>query len=77
MLQLLKVKIEFGDITFVIKLDRLDRDTADMTQLIKEFDSMGVVVGFLDDGISTERAMGKMTATILSVIAEAERQRIL
>jgi DNA invertase Pin-like site-specific DNA recombinase len=30
--------------------------------------------GFLDDGISTE---GKMVVTILSAVAQAERQRIL
>ncbi|ELI9034849.1 TPA: recombinase family protein [Proteus mirabilis] len=76
-LQLLKVKVESGDIILVKKLDRLGRDTADMIQLIKEFDSMGVAVRFLDDGISTEGSMGKMVVTILSAVAEAERQRIL
>ncbi|EPJ3803551.1 recombinase family protein [Morganella morganii] len=76
-LKLLKVKVESGDIILVKKLDRLGRDTADMIQLIKEFDSMGVAVRFLDDGISTEGSMGKMVVTILSAVAEAERQRIL
>jgi DNA invertase Pin-like site-specific DNA recombinase len=38
----------------VKKLDRLGRDTADMIQLIKEFDSMDIYIRFLDDGISTE-----------------------
>lgn len=66
-----------GDIILVKKLDRLGRDTADIIQLIKEFDSMGVAVRFLDDGISTEGSMGKMVVTILSAVAEAERQRIL
>ena len=59
------------------KLDRLGRDTADMIQLIKEFDEMGVAIRFLDDGISTEGTMGKMVVTILSAVAEAERLRIL
>jgi hypothetical protein len=31
------------------KLDRLGRDTADMIQLIKEFDEMGVAIHFLDE----------------------------
>lgn len=30
-----------------------------------------------DDGISTEGTMGKMVVTILSAVAQAERQRIL
>ncbi|MGA4658221.1 recombinase family protein [Proteus terrae] len=76
-LQLLKIKVECGDIVLVKKLNHLRRDTADMIQLIKEFDSMGVAVRFLDDGISAEGAMGKMVVTILSAVAEAERRRIL
>lgn len=38
---------------------------------------MGIYIRFLDDGISTEGAMGKMVVTILSAVAEAERLRIL
>lgn len=48
-----------------------------MIQLIKDFDAIGVSIRFLDDGISTEGAMGKMIVTILSAVAQAERQRIL
>ena len=76
-LQLLRLKVEDGDVILVKKLDRLGRDTADMIQLIKEFDSLGVAVRFLDDGISTEGSMSKMVVTILSAVAQAERQRIL
>ena len=76
-LKLLRVKVEEGDVILVKKLDRLGRDTADMIQLIKEFDEMGVAIRFLDDGISTEGAMGKMVVTILSAVAQAERHRIL
>lgn len=76
-LNLLQIKVESGDVILVTKLDRLGRDTADMIQLIKEFDEMGVAVRFIDDGISTEGAMGKMVVTILSAVAQAERQRIL
>lgn len=61
----------------VKKLDRLGRDTADMIALIKEFDKMGVAVCLLDDGISTEGTIGKIIVTILSAVAQAERQRIL
>ena len=76
-LQLLQLKVEEGDVILVTKLDRLGRDTADMIQLIKAFDDMGVAIRFLDDGISTEGTMGKMVVTILSAVAQAERQRIL
>jgi DNA invertase Pin-like site-specific DNA recombinase len=76
-LNLLKMKVEHGDLILVKKLDRLGRDTADMIQLIKEFDESGVSVRFIDDGISTEGSIGKMVVTILSAVAQAERQRIL
>ncbi|MBS2046565.1 recombinase family protein, partial [Klebsiella pneumoniae] len=52
-LDLLRMKVEEGDVILVKKLDRLGRDTADMIQLIKEFDAQGVAVRFIDDGIST------------------------
>lgn len=76
-LDLLRMKVEEGDVILVKKLDRLGRDTSDMIQLIKEFAKTGVFVRFLDDGISTEGSMGKMVVTILSAVAEAERHRIL
>ncbi len=76
-LNLLRVKVERGDVILVTKLDRLGRDTADMINLIKEFDELGVPIRFLDDGISTEGTMGKMIVTILSAVAQAERMRIL
>ena len=76
-LQLLQVKVEHGDVILVTKLDRLGRDTADMIQLIKDFDNLGVAFRFLDEGLSTEGTMGKMVVTILSAVAQAERRRIL
>lgn len=76
-LDLLRMKVEEGDVILVKKLDRLGRDTADMIQLVKEFDSQGVAVRFIDDGISTDGEMGKMVVTILSAVAQAERGRIL
>ncbi len=71
------MKVEEGDVILVKKLDRLGRDTADMIQLIKEFDAQGVAVRFIDDGISTDGDMGQMVVTILSAVAQAERRRIL
>ncbi|EFB8325377.1 recombinase family protein [Escherichia coli] len=76
-LDLLRMKVEEGDVILVKKLDRLGRDTADMIQLIKGFDTQGVAVRFIDDGISTEGEMGQMVVIILSAVAQAERRRIL
>lgn len=76
-LQLLRLKVEAGDVVLVKKLDRLGRNTVDMVQLIDEFDKAGIAVRFIDDGISTEGTMGKMVVTILTAVAQAERARIL
>jgi len=76
-LKLLRMKVEEGDTILVKKLDRLGRDTADMVNLIKDFDQMSVAIRFLDDGINTEGTMGKMVVTILAAVAQAERARIL
>jgi len=76
-LKLLKLKVEQGDSIWITKLDRLGRNTCDMTALIKEFDTIGVSLHFLDDGISTDGAMGQMVVTILSAVAQAETQRIM
>lgn len=76
-LNLLLIKMEQGDVLLVKKLDRLGRNTADMIQLIQQFEEIGVQVRFLDDGISTEGEMGKMVVTILAAVAQAERARIL
>lgn len=76
-LDMLRMKVEEGDVVLVKKLDRLGRDTADMIQLIKKFDAQGVAVRFIDDGSSTDGEMGQMVVTILSAVALAERRRIL
>jgi DNA invertase Pin-like site-specific DNA recombinase len=76
-LDMLRMKVEEGDVILVKKLDRLGRDTADMIHLIKAFDTQGVAVRFIDDGISTDGPMGQMVITILSAVAQAERRRIL
>src|SRR5690606_15897521 len=61
----------------ITKLDRLGRNTSDMIKIIDDFHSRGISIQFLDDGISTEGTMGRMVVTILSAVAQAERDRIL
>lgn len=76
-LNLLRIKVEAGDLVLVTRLDRLGSDTADMIKLIKEFDEAGISIRFIKEGLSTEGTMGRMILTILSAVADAERERIL
>ena len=76
-LNLLRVKVEDGDLVLVTRLDRLGSDTVEMIKLIKEFSELGIYIRFTKEGLSTKGTMGKMVVTILSVVADAERERIL
>lgn len=76
-LQMLKMKVEKGDVIMVKKLDRLGRNTLDMLGLVEAFNKQGVAIRFIDDGISTDGAMGTMVITILAAVAQAERARIM
>jgi len=58
-LNTLLVKVEEGDVIFITKLDRLGRDTADMVNLIKQFDEMKVAIKFLDDFNQHRRSNGQ------------------
>ena len=76
-LNLLQLKVEYDGVILVRKLDRLGRNTADMIRLIQEFDQNGMAVRFLHDSITSEETMGRMVVTILSAVAQADRERIL
>ena len=76
-LNLLRIKVEEGDLVLVTRLDRLGSDTVEMIKLIKEFSKLGIYIRFIKEGLSTEGTMGKMVVTILSAVADAERERIL
>lgn len=76
-LQRMLMKVREGDVIVSTKLDRLGRNTSDMIQIIEGLHHRGVAIRFLDDGINTEGAMGRMVVTILAAVAQAERERIL
>lgn len=66
-----------NDEIYVTKLDRLGRNTRDMITIIETLNTQLIHISFVDDGISTVGPMGRMTITILSAVAQAERERIL
>ncbi|WP_282808405.1 recombinase family protein [Hafnia alvei] len=76
-LDLLRMKVEEGDVILVKKLDRLGRNTADMIHIVDACYKKGIAIRFLENGLSTEGTMGKMVIQILAAVAEAERERIL
>ena len=71
-------RVEKGEVNAVIiyKLDRLCRNTLDMLNLIQKFDKHGVAFHSITERIDTKTAMGKFFITILSALAQMERDMI-
>ena len=76
-LNLLRNSAKKGDLVLVPCLNRLGGDTSEMIKLIKDFSLQGVHIRFIKEGLSTEGTMGEMVVTILSAVADAERERLL
>ena len=60
----------------VTKVDRLGRDTVDVSQTVTLFETLGARVVFLDINVDTRTAMGRAFMQIAAVFAELERARI-
>jgi len=60
----------------VTKVDRLGRDTVDVSQTASLFDSLGVRLVLLDINVDTRTAMGRAFMQIAAFFAELERARI-
>lgn len=69
-------KLGEGDLVIVTRLDRLDRNTIQLLELIEDFKNRGVGLYAIKDGIDTRTTVGKLMTTILSALAE-ERSRLL
>ena len=72
----LKLAVKEGDTIYVESISRLGRNVDDLRALCKYFNDAGVVVNFVNDGISTKGASYKFMLTILGAVAEIERERI-
>ncbi len=68
-----------GDTVIVMKLDRLARNTVDALQTIDALTSKNVGIKIMDigDGTDLTTDTGRMLFTVLSAVAEMERNRIL
>ncbi len=71
-----KVEDKEVDTIVVYKLDRLCRNTLDMLNLIQKFEKYGVSFHSITEKIDTKTAMGKFFITVLSALAQMERDQI-
>lgn len=71
-------RLEEGDVLVVTKLDRLGRNAMDVRATVEELSAMGVRIHCLAlGGADLTSAAGKMTMSVLSSVAEFERDLLL
>jgi DNA invertase Pin-like site-specific DNA recombinase len=66
-----------GDTVIVAALDRLGRSTADIAQMLRDWQQRNITLIAVRDGVNTGTATGTMIAQIMAVVAEMERSFIL
>ena len=64
--------VRTGDTLVVVKLDRLGRSTRDVLNIVHELESKGAFLRVLEPAINTDGPLGKMTLTVLGMVAEME-----
>lgn len=71
-------KLESGDVLVVTKLDRLGRNAMDVRATVEGLTGMGVRVHCLAlGGVDLTSAAGKMTMSVISAVAEFERDLLI
>ena len=65
------------DFILVFKLSRFGRNAADVLNSLQYIQDFGVNLICVDDGIDSSKDSGKLTITVLSAVAEIERENIL
>lgn len=66
-------RLEFGDTVVVESLSRLGRSTKDLLSLIEFFETKGIQLISLKEAIDTSSSTGRLLITVLSALAEFER----
>ena len=65
------------DFVLVFKLSRFGRNAADVLNSLQYIQDFGVNLICVEDGIDSSKESGKLTITVLSAVAEIERENIL
>ena len=65
------------DYILVFKLSRFGRNAADVLNSLQYIQDFGVNLVCVEDGIDSSKDSGKLTITVLSAVAEIERENIL
>ena len=65
------------DYVLVFKLSRFGRNAADVLHYLQRMQDYGVELNCVEDGIDSSKEAGKLIISVLSAVAEIERENIL
>lgn len=71
-------KMERGDVLIVTKLDRLGRDTVDVSMTVSKLEGIGIRLHCLAlGGVDLTSSAGKMTMNVINAVAQFERELLI
>ena len=76
-LDAMKAQLRRGDTVVIESLSRLGRSTKNLLELLSEFEEKGITLISLKENIDMSTATGKFMITVLSAIAQFERDTIV
>jgi len=74
---LLDAKAKKFSILYVVSIDRLSRSTKDLLDVVEQLNALGITLIFQRENIDTKSAMGQFFLTVLSSIAQLERETMI
>ena len=77
MLQDIETSKDNVDFVLVFKLSRFGRNAADVLSSLQRMQDFGVNLICVEDGIDSSKDAGKLMISVLSAVAEIERENIL
>ena len=74
---LLDAKAKKFSVLYCVSIDRLSRSTSDLLNVVEELNSLNITLIFQRENIDTKSAMGQFFLTVLSSIAQLERETMI
>ena len=74
---LLDAKTKKFSVLYCVSIDRLSRSTKDLLQVVEELNTLNITLIFQRENIDTKSALGQFFLTVLSSIAQLERETMI
>ena len=74
---LLDAKAKKFSVLYCVSIDRLSRSTTDLLNVVEELNTLNITLIFQRENIDTKTAMGQFFLTVLSSIAQLERETMI